>query len=154
MTATAETTQTQPDVIPVAIRVAGQGDEGFLYRTWLEGHRVGSPAFGLKLRKSAYFDLHHPIVERLLSRSRVWIACPVDTPDVIAGYVVAEPPSVLHWVFVREGFKRLGLMRLLLAAAGFPSNLEGVEFSHESADYYRHLRSRFPQAFFNPYRSL
>jgi hypothetical protein len=144
--------QLSQEPIPVAIRPAEAGDEGFLYRTWLEGHRVGSPAFGLRIRKTAYFKLHHPLVERILSRSRIWIACSYSDPDVIAGYIVAEPPGVLHWVFIREGFKRMGLMRLLITAAGLPSNLEGVEFSHDSADYYRHLRSRFPKAIFNPYR--
>lgn len=152
MTATAA--QTQPEAIPVSIRPREDGDEAFLYRTWLEGHRVGSPAFGVRLRKTAYFTLHHPKCERLLGRSTVWIACPSDAPQVIAGYIVAEPAvPCIHWLFVREGFKRLGLARLLIAATGLPSDLEGVEFSHDSADYYRHLRLRFPKAIFNPYRA-
>ncbi len=144
---------TTTDTIPVAIREAGPGDEGFLFRTWLEGHRVGSPAFGSRLRKDAYFALHHDKVERLLSRSQVWIACLEDAPDVIAGYIVVEQPNVIHWAFIRDGFKRLGILRLLIAASGLPSNLDGVEYSHDSADCYRFLRASFPRAWFNPYRA-
>lgn len=142
-----------PEIIPVAIREMGPDDEGFVYRTWLEGHRVGSPAYGTRMRKDDYFALHHPKAERILARAKVWIACPEDAPNVIAGYIIAEPPKVVHWVFVRDGFKKLGLMRLLLAATGLPSNLDGVEYSHDSADLYRFLRGKFPRAWFNPYRA-
>jgi GNAT superfamily N-acetyltransferase len=48
--------------------------------------------------------------------SRVTIAVSATDPDQIFGYIVSEP-GVVHYLFVKETFRRMGIGKALLTSA-------------------------------------
>jgi hypothetical protein len=135
------------------IREGRLDDRGFVLSTWLKGYRYGS-SFGRRIRNGIFFRNHHALAEEALSRSVVLVATLEDDPNVIVGYVVVEPgePSTIHWLHVKEPFRRNCVAVTLLGATGLPPDLKGVEYSHASDDAFGFLQRRFPEATYNPYR--
>lgn len=61
-----------------------------------------------------------------MNRSSASIACSPEDPDVIVGYLVYEPKTI-HYVYVKEAFRKLGICRRLLVEAGL---FEGTIATH------------------------
>lgn len=58
------------------------------------------------------------LIEALLVRSTVTVACAEEHADTVLGYLVHEATpvgQVVHWVFVKDSHRELGLARLLLS---------------------------------------
>jgi GNAT superfamily N-acetyltransferase len=142
-------------VIGIATRPAVADDLAFVFSTWLKGYRYGSSFGRGGMRNSVFYPAHREILEAILGREAtdVLIASVADTPGIDVGYLVYEP-NVLHWLYVKESFRRRGIARMLLLAAGFQPPLKGVEISHVSDDWYRFLKQRAPGAKYNPYRQF
>lgn len=56
----------------------------------------------------------------------IFVACKEDDEDLIFGYIVFEPKTI-HFAYVKEAFRRVGVGRKLL---GCLPSLDGVEASH------------------------
>lgn len=50
-------------------------------------------------------------------RCRLLVLCFESTPDQILGWIAFEAPNVLHYVYVKQPFRRRGLATFLLNAA-------------------------------------
>jgi hypothetical protein len=113
-----------PDV-SVGFRDMVEGDRSFVMSSWLRGfhqagdwpRRLGTSRCPLqtgddvrtacgccRFTHRRFFDEHGRVVEQLLARSKVVVACNPERPYQVIGYVVAEP-GVLHWVFVKSPFR-------------------------------------------------
>jgi GNAT superfamily N-acetyltransferase len=98
----------------VTIRQAQADDEAFIYATFLKGLYHGNGWFG-KIDKTVYFANYHKVIEALLSRSVVKVACLADEPDVVLGYSITSPDNItLHWVFVKKAWRKMGLAKRLV----------------------------------------
>lgn len=99
------------------IRPAQPDDISFIYSTWLKSYRTGS-GLGLASGKHAYFITYNLIIDHILEKpdARVWVAAKIDEPNVLWGYLVAEP-TVLHYVFIKGAFRKFGIARALYQAA-------------------------------------
>jgi hypothetical protein len=88
-------------------------DISFIYSTWLRSYRTGS-GLGLASGKHAYFLTYNQVIDHILDKDRtiIMVAAKPDEPDVIWGYMIAEP-RVLHYVFVKQGFRRFGIAKAL-----------------------------------------
>lgn len=93
-------------------RKAKAEDVPFIFATWLKGLYHGN-AYYSEIEKEAYFSNYHKVLEHVLARADTFVVCLADAPDVILGYSVTEGP-VLHWVFVKKSWRRLGIARWLL----------------------------------------
>src|ERR1017187_7149175 len=130
-----------------------QGDDiPFIYSTWLRSFRNDS-FVGLSVKKNVFFDNYQLILDRILSKSntKTLVACKIDEPNVIYGYLVAEPnESVLHYAFVKESFWGLGIAKALFHAAfgaeGAVST-SAVSITHRTKSAQR-LTDRF---YYNPF---
>ena len=98
--------------IDLSIRLATSRDLPFIFSSWLESYRKESG-----VRNTIYFREHHKLLERLLTRSVVFVATPSDDPELIAAYIVYEE-GVLHWVYTRHSMRHLGLATKLVEKAG------------------------------------
>lgn len=128
----------------ISLRPAVSGDQGYLFSTWLKGLRFGNPLMA-KVPSRTYFREQHKVITNIILRgATVLVAHPEGEPDVIVGYVVAEP-GCLHWLHVKAAFREMGVGRQLLEAVG-----PFTEFSHwvRSADA---LSRKFP-AEYNPWK--
>lgn len=53
-------------------------------------------------------------MERAFARANVTIACDGDDPDQLFGFVVHELVAMVHWVYVKAPFRRMGIARKML----------------------------------------
>lgn len=149
------TTDTQA---PVTIRDGGERDQAFVFSSWLQSYR--SSAFARPIATHTYFDRHHAVLERILARptTRVVVATPEDAPAVILGWAVTEgllrgsardgataPTPTLHYVYVKEQFRKLGIARQLVARIG-----RRFAVTHRTAVVEGAMRRR-PDVVYDPY---
>lgn len=96
----------------VAIREAVAGDVPFVLNSWLQS--FARAPFARLVPVDAYWRGHHELVLSVLGRSETRVACsPTDT-DAIMGWSVTAP-GVVHYVYVKFPYRRLGIARRLLA---------------------------------------
>ena len=131
---------------PVLVRRADADDAAFVFSYWLRDHYEHS-AFASGIAKSTYMKLHHVLLERIIARSCIWVACDASAPSVLFGFICTEG-STLHYLFTKRRFRRMGIGGLLLRAA-FGDEAPAA-FSHLT-DSMVALRKRWPLAEYNPY---
>lgn len=107
---------------PVLHRQMRPEDAPFVFGTWTRWVR----SYGRWLRllpDRVFFNAsrgYRAHVEQVVARSRVLVACDPDAPEVIFGYAVAEPPRLLHMVYVRGDMRRRWRIGSDLARALIP----------------------------------
>lgn len=136
----------------ILIRDGLKSDEPFIYQSWLKGYLYGlqnnkeEPQYinvnrGLEI---GYFEQNYRLViEKLLGRSKIQVACLKDSPDVILGYVASEGDR-LHWAFIKPTWRGFKILHQLL-----PKDWKSV--SHKTFLFERILRKRFPHITYNPF---
>jgi len=126
-----------------SIRAATGLDLNFIYATWVKSFWSDSECHK-GISAESYFKTYPKVIDHLLSISKIAIACDNSAPEVFYGYMVAEPP-IIHYCFVKEGFRRFGIMRSLM------QRLEcGKIFTHRTGELKQILRNH-PEYSFNPY---
>lgn len=100
----------------IKLRVYRPSDKAFLYSTFLRGVYYGSEFYSL-IEKESFFKHYEHVLDGLVKRpsTMVSIACLEDEPDVILGYAIYSTSApVLHWVFVKDNFRKQGVAKQLL----------------------------------------
>lgn len=87
-------------------------DRNYVLSSWLRSYSEG-PEFR-SIARPVYFALYEPVVQRLISRSYVYVACLPDARDVVLGWAAIEKDA-LHYVLVKPRWRGNGIMRKLLA---------------------------------------
>lgn len=132
----------------IGFRAFEEDDFNFIISSWLQGLYHGNEFFNL-IDKKTYFDKYHTIIENILKTEFIHctIACLKDSPDVILGYSIFSKTltgSVLHWLFVKEVWRKIGIGTKLI-----PENT--TEYSHFSTVGLSIQQQKFPQLKFNPF---
>lgn len=96
----------------ISIREIRPSDKTFLIDSWSRSLRSENNWFK-SIDKDAYKAVYPAIIEALINNSHVRIACLKEDEDTIIGYSVSQPP-VLHWTFVRQQWRKIGLMNDLV----------------------------------------
>lgn len=136
----------------VRIRKGVPGDFNFIISTWLRSFKHSS-YFAKRIRNSIFYLFHHEVVSRILGlhQTLTYIACdPLDV-NVIYGYMVVgkhDENPLLHYVYVKSAFRRLGIANTLLKEAGLDP--DKLVFSHWTFETDR-LVEKFPNAVYIPY---
>jgi len=82
--------------------------------TWLNGCRYGSDYFELQAKEPYFDDRAEKITKVLIDPdTNVRIACSDEDIDFIVGFA-AFTIEKLHWVYIRDGYRKGGIARLLL----------------------------------------
>lgn len=118
--------------LPILYRPAIEEDRPFIFNSWLKAFRKGT--LSANVDNSIYYTNHHSLVERILSKSKTIICCNSDDPSIIYGYVTYQEVDgqfVLHFVYVKHIYRKLGLARQLLAETGHDFNLLGC-YTHQT----------------------
>ena len=149
------------------IRLADPGDLHFFLSTWKQHFWQESP-WANRIRWQLFKERHSLILQRLLARSEVLVACDPRDQGEIAGYIVFEPAiPALHWVYVKPSMRMAGVGTALLQASGLPQDLQGVRITHGSRSWFSAppvkrdgqtvkpgrpgLEEKFPGAIHDPY---
>lgn len=119
------------DDLPILIRKFGDGpfDRNYIRSSWLTSH--ASSALARTLGRRAYFTGHHALIDDLLERTTVRIACSVTHHATIVGWACVEETAAgvvaVHYVYVGEDFRRRGVARRLLDGVG-----DRVPYTHRT----------------------
>lgn len=135
------------------LRKVIRADIPFITSSWLESFRNAPMVRGVP--NSIYFSYHHKILEELLPRSIVLVACnPADT-DQIVGYICAEVFDnclVVHYVYVKQPLRRLGVAKKLLDTLLESEKPAAVQYTAKTPsifDFEKQLKEQ--RIIYNPY---
>jgi len=122
--------------LPHRIESMQAHDVDFIWSSWLKSYR--SSPHTRKWSEAAYLDYQRPRIERLLGRSQVLVARPLDWAQGILGYLVYEP-NLIHYVYVKSTYRHQGVARSLLATSGV--QLSECSYSHRVPPFALYLDS-------------
>ncbi len=122
----------EEQTLPILYRPAVEEDKAFIFNSWLKSFRKGT--FSANVDNSVYYANHHKLIERILLKSKTIICCNSQDPSIIYGYVVyqeVESQFVLHFVYVKNIYRKLGLASKLLAETKHDFNILGC-YTHQT----------------------
>jgi GNAT superfamily N-acetyltransferase len=116
------------DILTAAVRdFEPEVDGNFVYSSWLNSYResaIGgwkSPT-GEAMALGVYYKRARSRIDALIKRgAELKVACDPEDTNIILGWMCAEDP-VLHYVYVKEAYRRQGIALSLLAACGLSSS--------------------------------
>lgn len=132
------------------VRAMLPAEASFVEDSWVRSFAKSAPnmlALVGELREDAYRAAQRVVAQRLIRRGAVLVAHLPSVPDEACGYLVLELHGsmlVLHWLYVKQPYRKLGAARLLLGAALRLEHRE-LAHTHESAvgrELAKKLRSR------------
>ena len=115
----------------VRLRPIIEDDTAFIFNSWLKSYRFSH--FGEKITNTIYFAEHHKVIERLIDNSKVLVACNPEEPSQVYGYIIGEEVDgifVLHFIYVKQTFRNMGVGKTLLDAWGHNKEKAGVYTHH------------------------
>lgn len=141
-------------------------DKDYIYSTWLM--QCKHSYFAKRIKYPIYFKEHQKIIDHLMSKPsvKILIASPKNEADIISGYLAYEQKEeypVVHFVYVKSIFRKLGIAKLLLKEANI--NINSIRFTHftypqidhrtgkeyENAYTADDLIKKYPDMIYNPY---
>ena len=105
----------EPKSLPISIRQASEHDAPLIFNSWLKSFRENGIARAVE--SSVYYSEQHKLIEKLLKRSKTFIAHEVGVPENIYGWACFERVEgilVIHYIYVKHSFRGLGIARELM----------------------------------------
>ena len=126
------------------IRACNSSDFNFIAATFLKGLYYGDTVFSL-MPKHSFMKNYKPVIEALVVKNDVWVACLKDAPEVILGYsIVSKDFTTIHWVFVKLAWRKKGIARSMLPQ--YPTAVTHLTAVGKS------LLPKFKDCVFNPFQ--
>lgn len=114
------------EVLPYAIRDVFPEEYNFIYNSWIKsGYR--SKAYEM-VAKEIYTLNQHDIITSLLVRAKIIVVQELNNPENIYGYLVYDYVDgifTVYYAYVKQFFRGFGLLKALLAHAGFKNGSAG-----------------------------
>jgi len=136
--------------LPVEIRRARKSDIPFITSSWLKSNRYGYMVQSVP--NTAYYYQHHKILEQVIPRSVVLVACNHEDPDQILGWMCAEvvdTAMVLHYVYVKKSFRKFGLATRLVETMRKVEDPPAIMTTHSNREVRDILEDK--EIMYNPY---
>jgi hypothetical protein len=127
-------------------------DINFILATFMRGVYYGNPWFN-KIPKEIFMRCYKPVIEVLLTKAVVKVACLKDDTDIILGYsILSQDFRTIHWVYVKSSklpdgttWRQKGIAKSLVP-------VDPVSVSHLT-DMGEKLLDKFKQKpIFNPFQ--
>ena len=118
------------------IRLMVPSDKNFIYRSWLQSYKHDSP-MTVFIGRDFFFKIQQKIVDTIFSRddTKTIIACDENDEEIIFGFLVYQP-KIIHYVYVKEPFRKLGIATTLLKELGNVENFQGSHFTYKYYDLW------------------
>jgi len=99
------------------IREPLESDVPFLVSTWRNALMYSSPTFQY-VKKESLINNYTPVIQKMLSKYEVRVACLQSDPDIILGYSVSSGDT-LHFVYIKKAWRNQGICNMLLGSTDF-----------------------------------
>lgn len=103
----------------VLLRKPIKDDENFIFSSYLKSFRCSSD--NLRMDNDVYFFNFKRIIEHLVAKNNISILCDVADHNLVIGYCIHDTRNddvtVIHYIYVRYTFRKLGMARILFQAA-------------------------------------
>lgn len=119
--------------LPIVLRKGLARDVPFITSSWLRSFRDAPFVRGVP--NNIFYYQHHKVLEHLIPRSIVVVACSEDDPDLIVGWVCAElvdTALVVHYVYVKHDYRRMGVAKALLTFLVDAEKPPAVMYTHKT----------------------
>jgi len=96
------------------IRSPKQVDENFILSSYLKSFRCSND--NIRMTNDIYFYNFKKCINNLIKTARVAVLCDVNDEDLVYGYCIYDTYDeilILHYVYVRYTFRKLGFARFL-----------------------------------------
>ena len=136
---------------PVILRECGSKDVNFILHSWLRTYKHRSD-FAKMIRNDIFFKWHREIILNILKRSKTLVACYPEMDDLILRYLVYEkndPLSIIHFTYVKLGYRKLGIAHSLINQSEI--DLNQTLYTHKTYDGEEILK-KYPKLIYDPYR--
>jgi GNAT superfamily N-acetyltransferase len=109
------------------------GDEAFVLSTWIKSYRncgsvraVPTPIYNIGQRGR---------IMKLLREQETYIlvASDIETPELIYGYVVCKSPNTIHYLYVKNAYRNMGIGKALLQHLDWN---EPIFYTHRSPEIF------------------
>lgn len=121
-------------------------DKNLILATFLRGLYYGDSWFS-QIPKDTFMDNYKHIIEAMLGKCNIKIACLPDDPSVILGYSILSPDyQAIVWVYVKQAWRNKGIAKSLLPK-------HPIAVTHLTR-LGKTLMHKIPTAHFNPFHSL
>lgn len=140
---------TQNVTSQVRLRPATETDVPFLFNSWLRCYRHSHNTRGCE--NPVFFAQQHKLLEGLCKRASITIACNQADIAQIYGYICHEQIEgvlVVHFVYVKEIYRKFGVAGILAQSAGFDKDAP-VFYTHRT--YSAEGLERKFKMVYNPY---
>jgi hypothetical protein len=118
-------------------------DKNFILATSLRGIYYGDSWFSF-IPKDIFMDYYKHIIEAMLTKCNVKVACLPDDPSVIIGYsILSSDFQAIAWVYVKQAWRNKGI-----ATALVPKHPVAVTHLTRLG---KTLMIKIPTAIFNPF---
>jgi GNAT superfamily N-acetyltransferase len=129
-------------------------DLNFVYSSWLRSYKHSS-YWAKRIRHNVFFAGHQAMLNYLFAKPtfQCAVACSPEDPTQIFGYLAYEKATegaqpIVHFVFVKDDFRKMGVARKLFEAAGItPPSLTFTHWTY-TVDA---LVERWPDMVYSPY---
>lgn len=118
--------------LPILLRPANAEDVGFIFNAWLKSFR--NAAMVRNVANEIYYAEHHKLIEDLLKKYEVVIACNQDDASQIYGFICAgltDNVFTVNYVYVKHTFRRMGIAKALLNSFEHNSEFIGI-YTHQT----------------------
>ena len=146
--------------VPAVTRLAVKEDSNFIFHSWLKSYRASWAKGSNPMRyvdKEIYYANQKEIINYILQTSYVICAHNPDDINQLFGYIVAEPsdygPAIIHYVFVKQPFRNLGIGTMLYREAkSYTNHTSGapVIATHATGPFHESLCKKY-RAVYDPF---
>jgi len=129
------------------IRQPRSSDLNFIFSSFSKSMKNESD-IGKACRSRVFFTEFQKVIDRLLNKSSVLIACANEVENTILGYLIYEPDLCIHYAWVRPTCRKYDIARDLVKQA-FPKDKE-IQFTLNTTDAKK-IAKKYPELIFNPF---
>jgi GNAT superfamily N-acetyltransferase len=130
----------------ILIRNKVPSDEDFIFDSWLNNYQATS-YFAKRMKKQTFMKYHPVIANATMNRPTTVCKIAGDADFTIYGYIIAEifsDSAIVHYVYVRPEYQKLGIARQLFESLGISGTFEvshwtpalnEIQLKHRIFDY-------------------
>ena len=117
--------------MPIRLRIANPEDVNFIFSSWLRNYRASEMT--RPMSNEVFYAEQHRLIEALILKSKVVIACNNNDPSQMYGWICAGETDgifTLHYIYVKHAFRRMGIAKMLIEACGHTGASAGIYTHH------------------------